>query len=333
MPKITIITPVFNVAEYLEDCIKSIINQSFSDWELILVDDGSTDDSSKICEQYVKLDNRIHCIHKVNGGQSSARNCALRISRGEFVMFVDADDLLLDNTTLSLVYDYAFSNPEIDIVQFPFVRFSKNIQAITNKHNWATSSTLKLLKTPKEYIEHTDILNSVSSTNIILKTAPWAKLFKRSLFESISFPEGMVYEDTFMFCDMFEIVKAIAIIDRGLYGNRERANSTTGCAPTASRMQDKIKAFRKIMKTLMLHSNDVVLKRKFYIWLLNLIASFKATFGKSFIYNEDIIDIKTYSICLKHGNIIDLIIYLIKPERYINLRCFYYQVKSKIYKP
>lgn len=97
------------------------------------------------------------------------------------------------------------------------------------------------------------------------------------------FPRAWYYEDTFMFCSLFEITKSIAIVDAGLYGNRYRTDSTTGSAPTASRMHDKIKAFRRIMKSLMTHSDDAILKRRFYVWLLNLIASFKASFGESFL--------------------------------------------------
>lgn len=331
MPKISIITPVYNVSEYLEECINSIIDQTHQDWELILVDDGSQDNSGMICDKYANQDNRIICIHKQNGGQSSARNIALEKARGEFLMFVDADDVLLDNNTLGHVLQYITEHADVDIVQFPFKRFFGNIPSVSTFENCRTISTLKVLKSKKDYIEHTDILNSVSSTSVVLKTSPWGKVYRSSLFKSIRFLEGMVYEDTFMFCDLFDVVGSIALVNCGLYGNRERTDSTTGSAPTKERMQDKITAFRKIMQFLMLNSDSIQLKRKYYIWILNLVASFKASFGNSFVRDEDIKDIEQYAYCLKNGGMVDSLVFLINPNRYIDIRCQYYRVKSKVF--
>lgn len=92
MPKISIIVPVYNVEKYLRKCIDSILNQTFKDFELILIDDGSTDESGKICDEYNLKDNRIKVIHKENGGLSSARNAGLDIAQGEYIGFVDSDD-------------------------------------------------------------------------------------------------------------------------------------------------------------------------------------------------------------------------------------------------
>lgn len=93
-PKISIIVPVFNVKKYIDDCIKSIINQDFKDFELILIDDGSTDESGEICNKYAKNDERIRVIHKNNEGVSSARNLGINISRGKYISFVDSDDTI-----------------------------------------------------------------------------------------------------------------------------------------------------------------------------------------------------------------------------------------------
>ena len=92
MPKISIIVPVYNVEKYLRKCVDSILNQTFKDFELILVDDGSIDTSGKICDEYNLKDNRIKVIHKENGGLSSARNAGLDIAQGEYIGFVDSDD-------------------------------------------------------------------------------------------------------------------------------------------------------------------------------------------------------------------------------------------------
>ena len=92
MPKISVIVPVYNVEKYLRKCIESILNQTFREFELILVDDGSTDSSGKICDEYALKDSRIKVIHKENGGASSARNAGLDVAKGEYIGFVDSDD-------------------------------------------------------------------------------------------------------------------------------------------------------------------------------------------------------------------------------------------------
>jgi len=91
---ISIVVPVYKVEQYLSQCIESIIGQKFTDWELLLVDDGSPDKSGTICDKYVEKDKRIHVIHKENGGVSSARNLGIKEAKGEWIIFVDADDYI-----------------------------------------------------------------------------------------------------------------------------------------------------------------------------------------------------------------------------------------------
>lgn len=93
MPKISIIMPVYNSEKFLREAIDSILNQSYKDFELILVNDGSTDKSSDICDEYSKIDSRIHVINQVNGGISNARNSGLKVAKGEFIVFSDNDDI------------------------------------------------------------------------------------------------------------------------------------------------------------------------------------------------------------------------------------------------
>ena len=98
---ISVIIPVYNVENYLEECIESILRQSYMDLEIILVDDESTDNSGNICDLYSKKDNRIKVIHKKNGGLSSARNVGLKIAKGDYISFVDSDDFLSDKNVYS----------------------------------------------------------------------------------------------------------------------------------------------------------------------------------------------------------------------------------------
>ena len=98
MDKVSVIVPVYNIEQYLEECIDSIIHQTYEALEIILVDDGSTDLSSTICDKYKKIDNRIKVIHKENAGLASARNTGIKMSTGEFIIFVDGDDKIKINT-------------------------------------------------------------------------------------------------------------------------------------------------------------------------------------------------------------------------------------------
>lgn len=127
-PKVSIIVPVYNAKEYLEQSINSVINQSFSDWELILVDDGSTDGSGVVCDTYVKMDNRIKVIHQNNKGVSCARNAGIRFSQGEWIEFLDSDDYLNDrfldtmlecSDEVDLVVCSMRNFPTDEIVQLP----------------------------------------------------------------------------------------------------------------------------------------------------------------------------------------------------------------------
>ena len=114
-PLVSVIVPVYNVAPYLEQCLDSIVNQTYRNLEIILVDDGSTDESGAICDRYAEQDSRIQVVHKENGGQSSARNVALDMMTGEWVLFVDSDDWIELNT-LELLFEQ--KDERADLVEF-----------------------------------------------------------------------------------------------------------------------------------------------------------------------------------------------------------------------
>ena len=129
-PKISIIVPVYNAEQYLRRCIDSILNQSFTDFELILIDDGSKDKSSDICDEYAAKDSRVRIFHKENGGVSSARNVGLDNSCGEWVAFVDADDEIEDGY---LNIRKSFENS--DVIQKPYIIVNNNNETKINIQN------------------------------------------------------------------------------------------------------------------------------------------------------------------------------------------------------
>lgn len=124
MPKLSIVVPVYNVEEYLKRCVLSILNQTFSDWEMILVDDGSSDDSSAICDDYVQKEKRIRVIHKENGGLSSARNAGLKEAKGEYVGFVDSDDTINKEMYAKMIE--IAEKTEADFVMSDYMRIPAN---------------------------------------------------------------------------------------------------------------------------------------------------------------------------------------------------------------
>lgn len=128
-PTLSVIVPVYNVADYLPACLDSILGQTFTDFELLLIDDGSTDRSGAICDDYARRDARIRAVHRVNAGVSAARNAGLDMARGEFITFVDSDDALGTPDTLAENLRLLTADPETDIVQFPAQTGDKPINA------------------------------------------------------------------------------------------------------------------------------------------------------------------------------------------------------------
>lgn len=119
IPALSVIVLVYRVEQYVAECIESILVQTFADWELILVDDGSPDTSGAICDRYAARDSRIKVIHKHNGWVSAARNDALDVARGRYITFVDSDDYLGSPDTYGENIEFLETHPEVDIVQYP----------------------------------------------------------------------------------------------------------------------------------------------------------------------------------------------------------------------
>lgn len=177
---ISIIIPVYKVEKYLEKCIQSVINQTYENLQIILVDDGSPDNCGKICDEYAKKDHRIEVIHKSNGGLSDARNKGLEIAKGEYIGFVDSDDYIeadMYEVLYNLLKQY---NADVSICNFYTV--SQEKIAIKNADNGI-----------KEY-NRIEILKEILLDNNIQSYA-WNKLYKRELFGEIKYPVGKKYED------------------------------------------------------------------------------------------------------------------------------------------
>lgn len=190
MTKISVIVPIYNAEQYLETCLKSIIAQSFINLEIILVDDGSTDQSLKICTTYADRDSRITVVHTSNHGVSSARNTGISWASGTYVSFVDADDSLeadMYSKLLTVIEDIS-----CDMVSCGF--------AVFPRHNQKRGGDIQL----KVFQNNTDILNDFL-TRQTGGMGVWNKLFKRSLIGDIRFDTSLKHNEDKLF--LFEIYK------------------------------------------------------------------------------------------------------------------------------
>ena len=184
--ELSIIVPVYKVEKQLEQCIRSILNQSFTNFELILVDDGSPDKCGEICDEYEKKDKRIKVIHKKNGGLSDARNAGLDIAKGKYIGFVDSDDIIHPEMYERM---YNFINKyNVDIVQCKFKKF-KSIEDINKLSNINNTNI-------EYYTSKEAIMDMIDNNKINVNT--WNKLYKRELFENERFPKGKIHEDEFL---------------------------------------------------------------------------------------------------------------------------------------
>lgn len=194
-PLISIIIPVYNAESTLRKCIDSIINQKFTDWELLLVDDGSIDQSAQICDEYADNNSRIKVIHKENGGVSSARNLGLDNSCGEFIMFVDSDDFLVNNSINKNVLDGGE-----DLILFSYI-----INSGTKKNILVSPMPPCVISTEKGIREF--YYNFLQEG--IFKTV-WSKIFKRSLIGNLRFDEKLLLgEDHLFLLQYLNMIKSL----------------------------------------------------------------------------------------------------------------------------
>lgn len=222
MCKVSIIVPIYNSQKYLIKCIDSLINQTYTDIEIILVNDGSTDGSGKICDEYALKDKRVRVFHKNNSGPSSSRNFGVKNAKGEYVLFVDSDDWIMINTvekTLSelIKYDGDFLIFEMRNIIGTKIQdcklFDEKQRIFEGK---AIEQLENILLIPEKYTKET----------ISNLTGPMCKLYKKELIEDIKFPENMNLGEDFCFFSMI-LRKATKIIyiDDVLYNYLVRERS------------------------------------------------------------------------------------------------------------
>ncbi len=213
-PTITVIIPVYNVEKYIDQCLKSVLNQTYKNLEVILIDDGSTDKSGEICDYYKNNDERVVVIHKENAGQSVARNIALEMATGEIISFVDSDDWIEPT-----MYE--------DMLGF---MFEKNLDIVFCAANRVRDG--QIISTEFQYYPDKTVC---SSKAIVEKTMtdeiggqPWMKLYRRECLDEYRFPEGRIYEDLAVsYVPFLNAKRNVGFLTKPYYNYRVNQSSTT----------------------------------------------------------------------------------------------------------
>ena len=229
-PLVSVIVPVYNLEQYLERCIGSVLAQTYQNLEIILVDDGSTDNSGRICDKYQSTDKRIKVIHKENGGAPTAYNAGLDEATGEIIAFVDGDDSVLPSM--------------FEILVEVLLKYNTQIAICGVAHIIDSAEAYK-----EQFCEQITVLESQKALEELLadrkeKSYCWNKIYRRSLFQNIRFPVGRNYEDIAVMHHIFANADRVVWVPDALYEYRFRPDSIIGAFDTKS-IHDSFIAFRE----------------------------------------------------------------------------------------
>ena len=234
---ISVIVPVYNVAQYLPQCLDSILSQDYGDLEVILIDDGSTDPSGEICDQYATRDSRVRAIHQNNGGAAAAKNAGLRIATGDYLTFADSDDYLEPGAYGFLMK--ILLETGADAVQGCFREVYQNHTEEQRIQEETLEGYDYLLRFPGDY-----------SCALL-----WNKLYRRAIFEGVFFEEGHKIDDEYFTYQGFLQPRKVVRLDRIVYNYRKRASSVMSTKAAGERLvldclDSTAKRRRKILDTL-----------------------------------------------------------------------------------
>ncbi len=244
MPKISIIVPVYNAEKYIDRCIKSIYAQSFTQYEIILVNDGSTDHSAKLCEEYAEKDNRITVIHKANEGAGSARNAGIKVAKGEYLAFPDVDDWFEPEMYQEL-YDLACSG-DYDIV-FSGVNYYQNQEG---KLTYSRSSFCPAISCSTQKDCRENIMTFFPTSTIF--DVPWNKLYKRevAIKNHVRFSDTKRCQDAMFNIDFYNTIHSAVSIDKAYYNYIENTAEDVQRKFPKNYIDINIAYFNKLVSTL-----------------------------------------------------------------------------------
>lgn len=296
--KISIIVPVHNIEKYLKECILSIVNQSYKEYEIILVDDGSTDLSGEICDELKKKYNNINVIHKKNGGAASARNMGIASAKGEYIFCMDGDDFLKDEKFLEKIADKLAKN-KVDFLQFPYLTCAES-------GNNISENDMELRINENDQLTYEEKIKNMIGTKWFT-ISPWSKVIRTAFLRenNIVFEEGMCVEDIDWSFEILDKAKSVGILESAGYVYRKRETSTSR-RMSEKQIRDYISILEKWQSYLTTYDSALreaylgYLAYEFYI-CLGMIYCAKGISGKKefYIRMKRIDNITDYSINLK----------------------------------
>lgn len=290
-PLVSIIVPVYNSAKYLSGCVDSILAQTYKNIELILVDDGSKDDSGKICDSYASKDSRVKVIHQQNGGISRAQNAGLDAARGEFIAFADNDDILDCKNIeilLNAILQSGASMSKAKWQQFGLSSLEQikreaglGARGVGTEKSQATArlenaTQIKIVENPLKayqtvFCKIFRIIGNKLGKNSearYFNEANWCRLYKREVWEGVRFPEGKFAQDTAMASVLYSRMNYVAHVDAVLYYWLQRADSVTHKMRDAGFYHDHLDAVRANWDLCLEH--NVLPARSYYTMVGNL---------------------------------------------------------------
>ena len=268
--KVSIIVPIYNVEKYLEKCLKTILNQTYENLEIILVDDGSTDKSSIICDEYCEKDKRIKVIHKKNEGVSSARNKGIKESTGKYVVFIDSDDYVVNNY-IEILYKYMIDN-NVDLVISNAIDVNEE------------GVILKLKETNDLFMNKEECLKGLLSEDNFYHTC-WGNMYRKDLLEKIRFNcEYRMSEDLDFLYRYIKHIRSAYFLSKNMYYYLKREGSETNSI-YSEKWTDELKICNFIISEIVELENDLhkYAKRKYI--RLNINQAYKFTLNKNQIKN------------------------------------------------
>ncbi|MCD8386766.1 MAG: glycosyltransferase family 2 protein [Bacteroidales bacterium] len=299
-PLLSIITPVRNTALFLRDCIDSILAQDFQDWELILIDDGSTDNSPEICKGYAKADTRIKHLRQSHQGQGIARNKGISMSQGRYLTFVDSDDMVRKDT-YRLNLEIMEKRPQLEILQYPIVKFVDSIAQSCEDGN-----DIEIICDIEPLLRCWLVEKKISSYFC-------NKIFRCTAFDGLLFPGGC-YEDRYLMAKVLKRTKTMGISKRGCYHYRQHSAQTTRQPDNIEMSRCLLGAEASILRVIRPYDslNSIRLER-----FLNCLAHAKSL--SKALRKEEILLLNSVMPSIKHGVWLSE-----KPQ--ISLRCLLWNI-------
>lgn len=248
MPKLSVIVPVYNVEQYIHKCVDSILSQTYADFELILVNDGSPDNCGKICDEYASKDNRVKVIHKQNGGVSEARNIGLDAVTGEYISFIDPDDWI-DKDMYEQTLGY-MANNDLDIVCFDVEEVRTNKSFVRYKYAGNKSFT--------SYEALYEILIDG------IDNSPCNKIYKKYTWEGVRFPVGRRFEDVATIYKTFHNAKTVGYMRKAYYHYFRREGSAIALSFDAQRRSENFIGYKERYEFAQVHCKEAVDRCKMF---------------------------------------------------------------------